>query len=554
MSTTSGHVTAAAGPAAAAPVESGSYLDRGRGVIPWLFTLDHKRLGVMYLGGAGLSFVLGTVLALAVRSQLLHPGLALVEPGTFDRLFTLHGIVMVFLVLLPAIPAGLGNFLLPLMLGARNVALPRVNLAAFHLYLLGAALLLAAIITGGVDTGWSFETPYALTAASSVVLAVLGAVSLAGSALLTAITFMVTIHTSRPRGMTWFRMPLFAWALYAASAVVVVAAPLLGSALLLLAADRVSGAGLLDPAAGGDPVLFAQMFWFAAHPVVYVAILPALGVVAEIVATFSGRPVANRRVVALSFLALGACAFLGWGTHLLAGSQSDLASVTASVLASLAAIPLALVLFNLLATLRGGGVRLEIPMLYALASLVMLGVAAGSGLLLVNLATGTYLLGTAFEVGHLHYAVVGTVMAAFLAGLHYWWPKIFGRTWSLKAARFAARVLFIGFNLAFFTQFLLGGRGVPRRLYTYGDPPHTHYTLQWTSTMGAYLMAGALIIVFLYLRATFKRPRRAAADPWGGTTLEWAAASPPVVDNFTGASRSPYASGETPERYDGGAP
>jgi len=532
VNTTVGDVPVAATGAAAAPAGRGSYLDRGRGVIPWLFTLDHKRLGVMYLGGVGLSFVLGTVLALAVRSQLLHPGLQLVEPGTFDRLFTLHGITMVFLVLLPAIPAGLGNFLLPLMLGSRNVALPRINLAAFHLYLLGAGLLLAATITGGVDTGWNFEVPYALEAASSVVLAVLGVVAVTGSALLTAITFMVTIHTLRPRGMTWFRMPLFAWALYTASAVMVVAAPLLGSSLLLLAVDRLSGAGLLEPAAGGDPVLFSQMFWFAAHPAVYVAVLPALGVVAEIVATFSGRPLAGGRTVALSFVALGACAFLGWGTHLLAGSQSDLASVTASALASLAAVPLALVLFNMLATLRGGEVRLEIPMLYALASIGMLAVAAASGLLLSNLATGTYLLGTAFEVGHLHATVLGAVMAAFLAGLHYWWPKIFGRTWNGRVARFAARVLLVGFALAFFTQFLLGGRGVPRRLYTYADPPHTHYTLQWISTMGSYLMAGALVIVALYLRASFKRPRRASANPWGGTTLEWSAGSPPVMENF----------------------
>ncbi len=543
MSTTYDDVAgSAAGAAAAPPAAGASYLDVGRGVIPWLFSLDHKRIGVMYLAGAGLSFVLGTILALVVRSQLLHPGLALVEPGTFDRLFSLHGMVMVFLVLLPAIPAGLGNFLLPLMLGTRNVALPRLNLAAFHLYLLGAVLLLSAIITGGVDTGWNFEVPYALTSTSSVVLAILGVVSVAGSALLTAITFMVTLHTRRPRGMTWFRMPLFAWSLYAASAVTVLCAPLLGSSLLLLAADRLSGAGLFQPAAGGDPVLFAQMFWFAAHPAVYLALLPALGVVAEIVATFSGRPVANHRVVALSFVALGACTLLGWGTHLLAGSQSELASVTASALAPLAAVPLALVVFNLAATLRGGGVRLEIPMVYALVSLGMLAVTVASGLLLANLATGTYLLGTAFEVGHLHYTVLGTVMAALLAGLHYWWPKLFGRTWSPRSARFAGRILFIGFNLAFFTQFLLGGRGVPRRLATYGDAPHTHYTLQWTSTMGAYLMAGALLLVFLYMRASFKRPRRAPANPWGGVTLEWSAASPPVPRNFT--ARPPFAQPE----------
>ena len=552
MSATVDHVASAV--PAAVREEGTSYLDRGHGVIPWLFSLDHKRIGVMYLAGTGVFFLLGTVLALVVRSQLLHPGLRLVEPGTFDRLFTLHGIVMVFLVLLPAIPAGLGNFLVPLMLGARNMALPRLNLAGFHLYLLGGGLLLAAIITGGVDTGWSFETPYALTATSSVALAILGAVSLAGSALATAITFMVTIHTRRPRGMTWFRMPPLLWALHSASAVIVVAAPLLGSSLLLLLVDRLSGAGLLDPAAGGDPVLFAQMFWFAAHPVIYVALLPALGVAAEIVVTFSGRPLAGARTVALSFTALAACTFLGWGTHLLAGAQSDLASVSSSALASLAAVPLALVLFNLAATLRGGGVRLEIPMVYALVSLGMVAVAAVSGLLLANLATGTHLLGTAFEVGHLHYTVLGVVFAAFLAGLHYWWPKVFGRMWSRKAAVFAGRVLFIGFNLAFFTQFLLGGRGVPRRLFTYGDPPHTHYTLQWTSTMGTYLMAGALAIVFLYLRATFKRPRTAGSNPWGGTTMEWAAASPPVTDNFAEPPLAGTGSEEAGVAGGGGSP
>ncbi|HHQ49467.1 MAG TPA: cytochrome c oxidase subunit I, partial [Acidobacteria bacterium] len=417
-----------------------SYLDRGHGVLPWLFSLDHKRIAVLYLAGVVLSFLAGSVLAVAFRSQLLYPSSKLISPAVFSRLFTLHGAMMVFLVLLPAIPAALGGFVLPLMLRAKNVALPRLYLAGFHLYLLGATLLLAAVITGAADTGWDFLPPYSLTTGSSVALTVLGALALALSALCTALTLLVTVQTLRPRGMGWSRLPLFAWSLYIQSAVLIVSLPLLCGALLLLLAERLGGFGLLTPAAGGDPALFEQLFWFAAHPAMYVTLLPALGIVAEIVATFSGRAVAGYRVVVGSFLAMGICSFLGWGVHLVIGDQSGAASVITSFLALSVAVPASLVLLNLLATLRGGAIRLRSPMVLALGSLVLATAGAVSALFRTLLPTASVVAGTAFETGSLHFLVLGGTFTAFLAGLHYWWPKLFGRVYRERSALRTAQI------------------------------------------------------------------------------------------------------------------
>ncbi len=511
-----------------------SYLSRGRGVLAWLFSLDHKRIAVLYLGGIVLSFLAGSLLAVAFRSQLLHPSSRFMSPAVFSRLFTLHGAMMVFLVVLPAIPAALGGFVLPLMLRARNVALPRLNLAGFHLYLLGGSLLLAAVITGGADTGWDFLPPYSLTTHGSVALTLLGAVALCLSALFSSITLLVTIQTLRPRGMGWFRLPLFAWSVYIESAVLIVSLPVLCGALLLLLAERLGGFGVFSPAMGGNPALFEQMFWFAAHPAVYITLLPALGVIAEIVATFSGRALAGYRSMVGSFIAIGVCAFLGWGIHLVAGDQSDAAAAVTSFLALSVAVPASLILLNLLATLRGGAIRLRSPMLLALGSLLLMTAGTVSGLLRALLPAAAVVGGTAFEVGSLHYIVLGGTFTAFLAGLHYWWPKIFGRVYRERSAIFTARAAFAGFNLAFFTQFLLGVQGVPRRLSSYTTDHYSHYTLQWLSTMGVYLLVAALLLMALYFRRSLGWPMTAPDDPWGGTTLEWRTASPPPMGNFEG--------------------
>lgn len=522
----------AAESAAGRTVVRDSYLDRGRGVLPWLFSLDHKRIAVLYLAGVVLSFLVGSLLAVAFRSQLLYPSSRLMSPAVFSRLFTLHGAMMVFLVLLPAIPAALGSFVLPLMLRARNVALPRLNLAGFHLYLLGGALLLAAVITGATDTGWDLMPPYSLTTGSSVALTVLGAVALCLSALCTAITLLMTVQTLRPKGMGWSQLPLFAWSLSIQSAVLILCLPLLCGALLLLLAERLGGFGLLAPTAGGDPVLFEQLFWFAAHPVVYLTLLPALGIVAEVIATFSGRAVAGYRTIVGSFMAVGICSFLGWGTHLVAGDASGAASVISSFLALSVAVPASLILLNLLATLRGGAIRLRSPMVLALGSLVLATAGAVSGLFRALLPAGSVVAGTAFETGSLHYLVLGGTFTAFLAGLHYWWPKLFGRVYRERSALRIAQIAFAGLNLAFIPQFLLGVQGVPRRIATYTVEHYSHYTLQWLSTMGVYLLVAALALMALYLRRSLTWPRTAPDDPWGGATAEWRTASPPPIENF----------------------
>jgi len=509
-----------------------SYLDRGRGVLPWLFSLDHKRIAVLYLAGVVLSFAAGSLLAVAFRSQLLYPASHLMPPAVFSRLFTLHGAMMVFLVLLPAIPAALGGFVLPLMLRARNVALPRLYLAGFHLYLLGATLLMAAVITGATDTGWDFLPPYSLTTGSSVALTVLGAVALSLSALATAVTLLVTVQTLRPAGMGWSRLPLFAWSLYVQSAVLIVSLPLLSGTLPLLLAERLGGFGVLTPAAGGDPVLFEQLFWFAAHPAVYASVLPALGVVAEILATFSGRAVAGYRTMVGAFMAMGICSFLGWGIHLVAGDTSGAASVVASFLALSVAVPASLILLNLLATLRGGALRLRSPMVLALGSLVLATAGAATGLFRALLPAASVVAGTTFETGSLHYLVLGGTFTAFLAGLHYWWPKLSGRVYRERTAMRTAQIAFAGFNLAFLPQLLLGVQGVPRRIATYSVKHYSHYTLQWLSSMGVYLLVAALFLVALYFRRSLSWPMTAPADPWGGRTAEWETSSPPPVGNF----------------------
>lgn len=509
-----------------------SYLSRGRGILTWLFSLDHKRIAVMYLAGVLLSFGIGSLLAAALRSQLLYPESTLISPAVFARLFSLHGAMMVFLVILPAIPAALGSFVLPLMLGAKNVALPRLNLAGFHLYLLGASLLGSAVITGGADAGWNFMPPYSLMTEGSLALTVLGAVVLCLSALLSSIVLFVTVQSLRPRGMGWFRMPIFAWSIYIESAVLILSLPILCGSLLLLLAERLGGFGLFSSLVGGSPLLFEQMFWFAAHPALYITLLPALGIIAEIFSTFTGRELAGYRSIVGSMMAIGVCSFLGWGIHLLAGDASHAAAAVTSFLAFIVAVPASLVMLNLVFQLRGGVIRMKSPLFLALASMVLLSVGVISSLFRALLPGALVVGGTAFEVGSLHYTILGGSFAAFLAGLHYWWPKIFGRVYREKSAIFAGRIAFLGFNLAFGCQLLLGMQGVPRRISSYSVDHYTHYTLQWLSSMGIFLLVAALFLVALYFRRSLSWPMTAPENPWDGKTLEWRTTSPPPTENF----------------------
>jgi cytochrome c oxidase subunit 1 len=521
-----------------------SYLTHDVGLLSWLFTLDHKRIGVMYLMGVMTSFVLGGFFALLVRTELLTPGPTIMSADHYNQAFTLHGAIMVFLVIIPGIPAALGNFVLPLQLGAKDVAFPRLNLASFHLWLIGAAFLMTSLVVNAVDTGWTFYTPYSTTTSTAVIPATFGAFILGFSSIFTGLNFIVTVHKLRPAGMTWFRMPLFIWALYSTAIIQVLATPVLGITLLLLIVERAIGIGIFDPALGGDPVLYQHFFWFYSHPAVYIMIVPAFGVISEIIPTFSRRPLFGYKFIALSSVAIAILGFLVWGHHMFTSGQSVLAASIFSAITFLIAIPTAIKLFNWIATMYRARIHLDAPMIYALAFLWVFTIGGLTGIFLGVMSVDVHLHDTYFVVAHFHYVMMGGAVTAFFAGLHYWWPKMFGRMYDEAWARVGAVLVFCGINLAFFPQFVLGTRGMPRRYYNYLPE---FQGLHQLSTIGAYLLGIGFMVTAVCLLLTFRRRAGAPSNPWGANTLEWTTSSPPAYYNFRqtprlaeGAAGEPY--------------
>jgi len=512
-----------------------NYLTHTRGLRSWMFTLDHKRIGVMYLVSIMGALALGGLFAMLVRTELAQPGRTIMGPDAYNHMFTLHGAVMIFLFIIPGIPAALGNFVLPIMLGAKDVAFPRLNLASYHLYVLGAVFFVFTLLLGGLDTGWTFYTPYSTTTDTRVITAVTGAFVLGFSSIFTGLNFIASIHTMRPPGMTWFRMPLFLWALYATAIIQVLATPVLAITLMLIGAERIMQLGIFDPELGGDPVLFQHFFWFYSHPAVYIMILPAMGIISELISVFSRKHIFGYKFIAYSSVAIALLGFLVWGHHMFTSGQSKLASMIFSALTFSVSIPSAIKVFNWLATMYKGSISLATPMCYALAFIFLFGIGGLTGLFLGALATDVHLHDTYFVVAHFHYTMMGGVLIAFLGGLHYWWPKMTGRMFNDLWGRIAALIVFAGFNLAFFPQFVLGSQGMPRRYYDYTRSLEKHpefeiYNL--LSTIGAFLLAVGLVIVLIYLVHSLWRGRRAPANPWGGATLEWQCSSPPPHDNF----------------------
>ncbi len=519
----------AAIPATGDTLRADNYLTHERGLRSWLLTLDHKRIGVMYLVSILSAFLLGGIIALLMRTELLTPQRTIMGAHTYNEMFTLHGAIMIFLFIIPGIPAALGNFVLPLMLGAQDVAFPRLNLASYYMWVTGALLALVSIVTGSVDTGWTFYTPYSTTTSGSVVAMVFGIFVLGFSSIFTGLNFIVTIHKLRPEGMTWFRMPLFLWGLYGTAVIQILATPVLGITLLLLIVERVVGVGIFDPALGGDPVLFQHFFWFYSHPAVYIMILPAMGIMSELVSTFSRKHIFGYRFIAMSSIAIAVLSFLVWGHHMFVSGQSTLAGMVFSFLTFMVAIPSAIKVFNWTATMYKGSIWLAAPMLYALGFLFLFGIGGLTGLFLGALAVDVHLHDTYFVVAHFHYVMFGGTVMGFLGGLHYWWPKMFGRMYSERWARLAALLIFVGFNVTFFTQFVMGSHGMPRRYYNYlprFEPYHV------ASTLGSYVLAVGFFVMAGYLLRSLWRGEPAPANPWGAATLEWTTTSPPPHDNF----------------------
>jgi len=512
-----------------------NYLTCPRGLRSWLLTLDHKRIGVMYLASVALALVLGLIFALLMRTELIAPGRTIMGEDAYNRVFTVHGAVMIFLVVIPAIPAVLGNFCLPLMLGAKDVAFPRLNLASLYLWWVGALFFLVTLAFGGLDTGWTFYTPYSTTTNTNVLAAVTGVFILGFSSIFTALNFIVSIHTLRPPGMTWRRLPLFLWGLYATALIQVLATPVLGVTLLLLAVERLLGLGIFDSTLGGDPVLFQHFFWFYAHPAVYIVILPGMGIISEVIPVFSRKPIFGYRFIAYSSVAIALIGFLVWGHHMFVAGQSVLASTIFSALTFAVAIPSAVKVFNWLATMYKGSIELAAPMVYALIFLFLFGIGGLTGLFLGTLSVNVPLHNTHFVVAHFHYVIVGGAVMAMLAGLHYWWPKMFGRMYNQTWAKLSALLIFVAFNMTFFPLFIMGGRGLVRRYYDYSvfletNPEFTFYNQ--LASVGGYLLVAGFASMAMCLISSLWSGRPAPANPWGSPGLEWQSSSPPPPENL----------------------
>ncbi len=523
-----------------------SYLAGGDRLADWLTTRDHKRIAVLYAISITLFFFLGGVAAALIRLELATPQGDLVSDDTYNKLFTAHGVVMVWLFLIPSIPAVLGNFLMPLMIGARDLAFPRLNLASWYLYMAGGAIVLWALLAGGVDTGWTFYTPFSSMFSNSHVIAALcGVLVLGFSSILTGLNFIVSVHTLRAPGLGWFRLPLFVWANYATSLILVLATPVLAMTLVLVAIERLFQVGIFDPALGGDPLLFQHLFWFYSHPAVYIMVLPAMGVASEIIPCFARRPVFGYRFMAYAILAIAVIGFLVWGHHMFVSGQSMYAGMVFSLLSFLVAIPSAIKVFNWTATLYKGSIRFSAPMLYALGFVGLFTIGGLTGLFLASLALDVHLSDTYFVVAHFHYIMVGGSVMAYLGGIHFWWPKVTGRMYSETWGRIAALVIFAGFNLTFFPQYLLGYAGMPRRYHSY---PEEFQLLHVLSSAGAVTLAVGYLMPLGYLAWSLRYGAKASANPWLATGLEWQTASPPPEHNFTTPPvvvREPYA--YTPE-------
>ena len=505
-------------------------------------TVDHKRIAILYLVSVTVMFLLGGIFAGLIRLELLAPGPDIVGSDTYNKLFTMHGVVMVFFFLIPSIPAVLGNFLIPLMIGARDLAFPKINLLSWYIYILASVIGLYAMIAGGVDTGWTFYTPYSTaSSATNVIPTAMAAFVMGFSSILTGLNFIVTIHTMRAPGLTWFRLPLFVWAHYATSLIQILGTPVIAITLLLVVVERGFHLGIFDPKLGGDPILFQHLFWFYSHPAVYIMILPAMGVISEIITCFARKRIFGYSFIAASSLLIAVLGFLVWGHHMFVSGQSVYAGMVFSFLSFFVAIPSAIKVFNWTATLYQGSISWQSPMLYALGFIGLFTVGGLTGLFLAAIGLDVHVHDTYFVVAHFHYIMVGGAIMGYLGGLHYWWPKITGRMYPEWPALISGALIFLGFNLTFFPQFILGYLGMPRRYHVY---PDEFQVLNVFSTAGASILGVGYLIPLIYLLWSLRNGALAPDNPWGATGLEWQTTSPPPTENF---ARTPVV---TTEAYD----
>ena len=506
-----------------------SYLTK-TGFKSWLLTGDHKRIAVMYLVAVTLAFYVGGLFAALIRLELLTPGSDYLTPEQYNKVFSAHGIVMVFFFLIPSVPAVLGNFLIPLMIGAKDLAFPKINLMSLYMWAVGSAFTGYAILAGGVDTGWTFYTPYSTQYSNSnVITAGIGIFILGFSSIFTGLNFIATVHKMRAPGMTWFRLPLFVWANYATSLIMILGTPVIGITVALVAVERLWQVGIFDPKFGGDPILFQHMFWFYSHPAVYIMILPGFGVISEIIPCFSRKNIYGYSFIAMSSLAIALVGFFVWGHHMFVSGQSPYAGVVFSALSFLIGIPTGIKVFNLVATMYKGSITLETPMLYAIGFIGLFTIGGFTGLMLAAIGLDVHVHDTYFVVAHFHYVMVGGMMLAFMAGVHFWWPKISGRMYPEMLGKLGALIVFIGFNLTFFPQFIMGYMGMPRQYATYVPEFQVFHVL---SSAGASVLGVGFLLPTCYLTWSWFFGPRAPGNPYRATGLEWQTTSPPPTENF----------------------
>ncbi len=505
-----------------------NYLTAGYGWKSWLFTVDHKRIGLLYLVSVTAFFAIGGLAAALIRYNLISP-YGMLTPDQYNKVFSAHGIVMVFLFLVPVVPGVLGNFLIPLMVGARDLAFPKLNLLSWYIYMAGGSCAIWALLSGGVDTGWTLYPPYSAKSPTSVVPVAI-AIFIAGfSSILTGLNIIVTVHRMRAPGMTWFRLPLFVWAMYATSLIMLLATPVLAVTVALLAVERIFQIGIFDPALEGDPLLFQHMFWFYSHPAVYIMILPGMGIISEVLTCFSRKNIFGYKAVAWSSVGIAVVGFLVWGHHMFVAGEGYYLALVFSLLSMLVAVPSAIKVFNWSATLYRGSITFSPPMLYSLGFISMFTVGGLTGLFLAVLGTDRHLHDTYFVIAHFHFVMVGGMVMAYFAGIHFWWPKITGRMYSDWWGRMAAMIMFIGFFLTFVPQFIIGYMGMPRRYHAY---PPEFQVMNVMSSAGASILMAAYILPFTYLIHSLFYGKKAGPNPWGATGLEWQTPSPPPVHNF----------------------
>jgi len=515
-----------------------NYLQAKKGIISWLLTIDHKRIGIMYLVFIAVFFLAGGLFALLLRLELMGtripnagPDSYMISAELFNQAFTLHGAIMIFLVIIPSIPATLGNFLLPLMLGAKDVAFPKLNLLSYYIYILGAMFFLYVLARGGLDTGWTLYTPYSTETSTQVAAATLGVFILGFSSILTGLNFIVTVHKMRTPGMTWHKMPLFVWAIYATSLIQLLATPILAVTVFLLAIERFLGIGIFDSALGGDPVLFQNFFWFYSHPAVYIMILPAFGIISELITIYSRNKIFGYNAIAYSSVGIALVGFFVWGHHMFSSGQSPIASIFFSFLTYAVAVPTAIKVFSWVATMYRGTIIFSTPMLYALQFLFLFLIGGLTGVFLGCLSVDVHLHNTYFVVAHFHYVMMGGTLIAWIGGIYHWWPKITGKTYSSFWANIACGLIFIGFNVTFFTQFVMGARGMPRRYYDY--LPEYHVWHLW-STIGSWILSlGLFLVLFNWLHSLFFAKKEVLKNPCLGATFEWTDTEVvPIEHNF----------------------